>query len=139
MHSQDICNLFYTPMPDDPSERKPSIKSAFQPGGGVGEAPALFAPGEMDLYVNKLTLEAFIFHGKPVAQDIERLEYDPGDHTITVVKKDGTQMDLGAKIMWLIRPYFTKAQEVAIVRTKDGETIDGFFVPMIHKRKKETV
>ncbi|HRQ59954.1 MAG TPA: hypothetical protein PLO23_00300 [Alphaproteobacteria bacterium] len=126
-------------MSDDPSESKPSIKSAFHPGAGLEGTPALFKPDEMDFYVNKLTLEAFIFHGKPVAQDIERLEYDPDDHTVTVVKKDGTLMDLGAKIMWLIRPYFTKAKEVAIVRTKDGETIDGFFVPMIHKRKKETV
>ncbi|MCD8562684.1 MAG: hypothetical protein LRY54_01150, partial [Alphaproteobacteria bacterium] len=63
----------------------------------------------------------------------------PDDHTVTVVKKDGTLMDLGVKIQWLIRPYFTRAQQVGIVRTRDGETVDGFYVPMIHKRKQENV
>lgn len=123
-------------MSEDTSPSKPSIKQAFRPGKGAEGAPALFGPGEMDIYVNKITLEAYIFHGKPVAQDIERLEYDPDDHMVTVVKKDGTILDLGVKIQWLIRPYFTRAQQVGIVRTKDGETVDGFYVPMIHKRKK---
>ncbi|MCD8497070.1 MAG: hypothetical protein LRZ85_02680 [Alphaproteobacteria bacterium] len=118
---------------------KPSIKSAFKPGKGLEDAPVLFKPDEMDIYVNKITLEAYIFHGKPVEQDIERFEYDPDDHMVTVVKKDGTIMNLGVKIQWLVRPYFTRAQEVGIVRTKDGETLDGFYVPMIHKRKKDTV
>jgi hypothetical protein len=126
-------------MSEDTPESKPSMKSAFRSGRGLEGAPALFAPGEMDIYVNKITLEAYIFHGKPVEQNIERLEYDPDDHMVTVVKKDGTIMDLGVKIQWLVRPYFTRAQQVGIVRTKDGETVDGFYVPMIHKRKKETV
>lgn len=126
-------------MSEDTTEPKPSMKSAFKSGKGLDGLPVLFAAGEMDIYVNKITLEAFIFHGKPVAQDIERLEYDPDDHMVTVVKKDGTLMDLGVKIQWLIRPYFTRAREIGIVRTKDGETVDGFFVPMEHKRKKETV
>lgn len=125
---------------DDHTEpKKQSMKAAFKSGRGLDGAPVLFAEGEMDIYVNKITLEAYIFHGKPVAQDIDRLEYDPDDHLVTVVKKDGTIMDLGAKIQWLIRPYFTRAQQVGIVQTKDGETVDGFFVPMIHRRKKETV
>lgn len=126
-------------MSEDTQDKKSSIKQAFQPGKGPEGIPVLFAPGEMDIYVNKITLEAYIFHGKPVAQDIERLEYDPDDHTVTVVKKDGTLMDLGVKIQWLIRPYFTRAQQVGIVRTRDGETVDGFYVPMIHKRKQENV
>lgn len=126
-------------MSEDSPDSKPSMKKAFRSGGGLEGAPILFGPGEMDIYVNKLTLEAYIFHGKPVEQNIERLEYDPDDHAVTVVKKDGTIMDLGVKIQWFIRPYFTRAQMVGIVRTKDGETVDGFYVPMIHKRKKETV
>lgn len=108
------------------------IKGAFT-GGKTSSSGTLFTPEEFDIYVNKITMEAYIFHAKPVKQDIERLEYDPKDHSVTVVKKDGTQMDLGAKIQWLVRPYFTKAREVGIVQTKDGEVQDGFLVPLVHK------
>lgn len=108
------------------------IKGAFS-GGKTSSSGTLFAPEEFDIYVNKITMEAYIFHAKPVAQDIERLEYNKKDHSVTVVKKDGTQMDLGAKIQWLVRPYFTKAREVGIVQTIDGEVQDGFLVPLIHK------
>lgn len=125
-------------MSEDTTEPKRSMKSAFKAGRGLEGTQVLFEPGEMDLYVNKITLEAYIFHGKKVEQDIDRLEYDPDDHAVTVVKKDGTIMDLGAKIQWLIRPYFTRAQQVGIVQTKDGETVDGFYVPMVHRRKKDT-
>lgn len=120
-------------------ERKPSIKGHFSPGETVSAhtvLPPLFQPEELDLFANKVTLEAYIFHGKPVEQDIERLEYDPEDHSITVVKKDGTLMDLGVKVQWLVRPYFTKAKEVSIVQTKDGEGIEGFIVPLVHKVHK---
>ena len=126
---------------DKENTGKPSIKGAFSPGEPViaaarGALPALFQPEELDLFANKVTLEAYIFHGKPVAQDIERLEYNPEDHSITVVKKDGTLMDLGVKVQWLVRPYFTKAKEVSIVQTKDGEAIEGFMVPLVHKPAK---
>lgn len=111
------------------------IKGAFG-GGKTSSSGTLFAPEEFDIYVNKITMEAYIFHAKPIAQDIDRLEYDPNDHSVTVVKKDGTQMDLGAKIQWLVRPYFTKAKEVGIVQTIEGEVQDGFLVPLMHKDKK---
>lgn len=115
--------------------KDPGIKGAFS-GGKTNSSGALFKPEEFDIYVNKITMEAYIFHAKPVAQDIDRLEYDPNDHSVTVIKKDGTQMDLGAKIQWLVRPYFTKAREVGIVQTIDGEVQDGFLVPLKHKDKK---
>jgi hypothetical protein len=112
-----------------------SVKSAFSAGKSANSG-VLFQPKEFDIYVNKITKEAYIFHAPAIPQDIDRLEYDPKDHSVTVVKKDGTQMDLGAKLQWLVRPYFIKAREVGIVQTKDGEIVDGFMVPLIHKDKK---
>ena len=63
------------------------------------------------------------------------MEYDPKEHTVDVFLKNGQVFDLGVKIQWLIRPYFTKTDEVQIVRTKDGEAVDGTFVPLTHKGK----
>ncbi len=121
---------------DDPNTNKSgTMKDAFSPTK-TASSGALFKPDEMDIYVNKLTMEAYIFHAKPVAQDIDHLIYDSKNHQVTVIKKDGTQLDLGVKIQWLVRPYFTKAREVGIVQTKDGEALDGFMVPLIHKDSK---
>lgn len=117
------------------SPEKTGIKGAFQPGEAK-DKPSLFLPDEMDIYCNKITKETFIFHGKEVDYDaLERLEYDPKKHVVDVYFKDGTILDLGVKIQWLIRPYFTKADEVQIVQTKDGEAINGTFVPITHKGK----
>jgi len=111
------------------------MKDAFKPGKGHNK-PALFKSDEMDIYCNKVTLETFIFHGKEVDYDpIAYLEYDPAEKTVDVVMKDNTRMDLGVQIQWLVRPYFTKAKEVSIVRTKDRNPIDGTVVPLIHKGK----
>lgn len=121
---------------DEQSEKqsKPSMKEAFSPGQ-TQSSGALFDPKEFDIYVNKITKETYIFHIKPIQQDIARLEYDPDDHSVTVVKKDGTQMDLGAKLQWLVRPHFIKSKEVGIVQTKDGDAVDGFMVPLVIKNK----
>lgn len=119
---------------NEENKEQSGIKNAFSPGK-TQSSGTLFAPEEFDIYVNKITMEAYIFHAKPVEQNIERLEYDPNDHSVTVVKKDGTQMDLGAKLQWLVRPYFTKAREVGIVQTIDGEVQDGFMVPIVHRAK----
>jgi hypothetical protein len=125
-------------MADDKKTKKGSIKSAFTPGksggGSAGGKPVLFMPDEMDIYCNKVTKETFIFHGKTIDyESLERLEYDPKTYTVDVFKKDGSVMDLGVKIQWLIRPYFTKAQEIQIVQTKDGKSINGTFLPITHK------
>lgn len=110
-----------------------SIKGAFKPGDGAGK-PALFTSEEMDIYCNKVTLEAYIFHGKVIEYDgIHYLEYDPKEKRVDVVMKDSTRLDLGVQIQWLVRPYFTKAKEVSIVQTKDQEPVDGTIVPLIHK------
>ena len=117
---------------------KGSMKGDFKPGAAGEPVGVLFKPDELDIYVNKVTHEAYIFHGKEVDyESLERLEYDPLDHSVDVIKKDGSAMDLGVKIQWLVRPYFTKAEQINIVRTKDGDSIDGTIIPLIHKDKKK--
>lgn len=117
-------------------DKKPSMKKGWskdQP-----QKPYFFEPKEIDLYVDKVTLEAFIFHGRKIDYDaIDRLEYNPDDYTVDVVLKNGSIMDLGTKIQWLLRPYFTKAQNVMITQTKDGKSIDGRLIPFAHKQNKK--
>lgn len=121
---------------EDSKKKKGSIKDAFGPGKAPAR-PVLFKPDEMDIYCNKVTKEAYIFHAKNVDYDsLDHMEYDPSDYSVEVFRKDGTSIDLGVKIQWLIRPYFSKAQEVQIVQTKDGEAINGTFIPLLHKPKK---
>ncbi len=103
--------------------------------GGSGGKP-FFTPDDFDLYVNKITGETYIFHGPDLPHDVERLEYDPDAYRVNVITKDGLNLDLGVKIQWLIRPYFSKAKNVFIVKTKDGESIDGIEVPMSVKGKE---
>ncbi len=123
-------------MSQDEPDTKDTIKKDWEPGAAGKAVGTLFAPEELDIYVNKVTLEAYIFHGKEIDYDtLERLEYDAGDYTVDVVKKDGTRVDLGVKIQWLVRPYFTKADEVNIVQTKDGESVNGVVIPLKHKDK----
>lgn len=119
--------------PTDETAKSSSMKDAFKSGKKSKKA-ALFTAEEMDIYCNKVTLESYIFHGKDVDYDpIHYLEYDPKEKRVDVVMKDGSRLDLGVKIQWLVRPYFTKAKEVSIVQTKDREPIDGTIVPIIHK------
>ncbi len=129
-------------MPDDkdddkaPKSKDSSMKGAFAPGAAGGAVGALFTPEEMDIYTNKVTLEAYIFHGKEVDYSVlDHLVYDSEDYSVTVVRKDGSKTDLGVKIQWLVRPYFTKATEVSIVQTKDGESINGVVLPLKHKNE----
>ena len=78
--------------------------------GSGSDKPALFKPEEMDIYCKKSTLECYIFHSQKVDYEkLDYLEYDPKTYTVDVVMKDGSRMDLGVKIQWLVRPYFTKA------------------------------
>ncbi len=128
-------------MSSEDTDKKSSIKKDWDPKGKSGAAktaqPAFFKPDEMDIYCNKVTREVFIFHLKAVDyESIDFLEYNPADHSVDVVMKDGTRIDLGVKIQWLVRPYFTKAPEIMIVQTRDGESINGMAVPLKHKQKK---
>lgn len=119
---------------DETSQKKNlDIKGAFS-SDDAAHRSALFSPEDMDIYVNKVTHEAYIFHAKDVNYDqIDHLEYDPKEKRVDVVMKDSTRKDLGVKIQWLVRPYFTKAKEISIVQTKDREPVDGTTVPLTHK------
>lgn len=129
--------LAHSIMSSEDKGKKGKIKKDWDPSGGGSGKPVLFQPAEMDIYCNKITREVFIFHGKAVDYDrIDHLEYNPADHSVDVVMKDATRLDLGVKIQWLVRPYFTKAPEIMIVQTKDGESINGTNVPLKHKQKK---
>jgi hypothetical protein len=91
----------------------------------------LFSPDEMDIYINKGTKETFIFHGKKVDYAaLDYLLYVPEDHSVLVFLKNKTCLDLGVKIQWLVRPYFLEADNVSIVRTADGKSIDGTRIPL---------
>lgn len=120
----------------DTEEKNKSFKGEWATGAEGKAAGILFTPEELDIYVNKMTLEAYIFHGKEIDYELlDRLEYNTKKHTVEVVKKDGTRLDLGVKIQWLVRPYFKKAEEINIVQTKDGKSIDGVTLPIVHKKK----
>lgn len=125
-------------MSSEDTGKKGSIKKDWDPKGKSGSSkPALFLPEEMDIYCNKVTREVFIFHGKVIDyESLDYLEYNPADYSVDVVLKDGKRIDLGVKIQWLVRPYFTKAQEIMIVQTKDGESVNGTSVLIKHKEKK---
>jgi hypothetical protein len=129
--------LAHSIMSSEDAGKKGKIKKDWDPGNKGGPSgPSLFKPDEMDIYCNKITREVFIFHGKTVDYDkIDYLEYDADDNSVTVVMKDSKRLDLGVKIQWLVRPYFTKAPEIMIVQTKDGESINGTSVPLKHKQK----
>lgn len=119
---------------DNDINEKPTMKSDFDPDG---KGKPFFGEGDFDIYINKVTEETYIFHGPDLTYPVERLEYNPDDYSVNVIGKDGQSRDLGVKIQWLIRPYFSKAKTVFIMKTKDGEVVDGIDVPLVVKESKE--
>jgi hypothetical protein len=112
------------------------LKDMLNPEPSNRGKPVLFKPDELDIFCNKVTLDAYIFHGKDVDyESIDRLEYNHRDFSVDVFLKDGTVLDLGVKIQWLVRPYFSKTDQVQIVKTKDNVAIDGTIVPLLHVKK----
>lgn len=110
------------------------VKTSASKSWVSGSKPALFAPDELDIYCNKVTVEAFVFHAKPIDYaSIDHMEYDHKAHTVDVVFKNNKVMDLGVGIEWVVRPYFSKAREVCMAQTKDGKSLAGTVVPLKHK------
>jgi len=120
---------------EDPIKKSPdTIRAEYAEASGAGYV--MFQPDELDLYVNKVTLESFVFHGKELNYDeLERAEYDPKNFTVNIFKTDGSEIDLGIKIQWLIRAYWSKSPNLYFVQTKDGKSIRGKSIPMTHKGK----
>jgi hypothetical protein len=104
-----------------------NIDVNFTPPGING---ILFLPEEIDLYVNREKLEAYIFHGKVIDYDISHLEYYSQNHSVVIVMNNGNRFDLGVRLQWLVRPYFLKAKEINIVRTENRKSIEKVIVPL---------
>lgn len=104
-----------------------AISEPYVPKDGL---PVLFKYEDMDLYINKITLEAYIFHGKKIDYNFEKLIYDPEDYSVIVVYQDGTRKDLGVRINYQVRPYWEQLADIGIVRTVKGESVDGVMVPI---------
>lgn len=120
-------------MSDEPN--KNSAKKSW----AAGAKPALFAPDELDIYCNKVTVEAFVFHGKPLDYaTIDHMEYDHNAHTVDVVMKNGKVMDLGVRVEWVVRPYFSKAKEICMAQTKDGKSLAAAVIPLHHKNQPKS-
>ena len=121
---------------DNDTSASHEMKGEFDAGHKGVKSKALFTEDEIDIYVNKATLNCYFFHGIEVDYgNLKQLEYDPIDNSVIVRRNDNTAQDLGVKIQWLIRPYFTKADVIYFVQTKDGESVDGTSVPLVHKVK----
>lgn len=93
----------------------------------------LFLPDELDIFTNKMTSEAFIFHAKTIDYSaLDHIEYSQKDYQFIVHLKDGRTQDLGVKAQWLIRPYIKRAKEISVVKTKDKVSVDGVILPLVH-------
>tara|TARA_B100001989_G_scaffold244208_2_gene212714 strand:- start:987 stop:1490 length:504 start_codon:yes stop_codon:yes gene_type:complete len=98
----------------------------------------LFAnPDMFDIYCDCDADQNYIFHDGDLNCTVDHLEYDPETQRITVYTNDGQKLDLGARIQWLVRPYIAKNQDIYIVRTENGKTIDGIQVPLIVKVQEQ--
>lgn len=126
--------------PDTPKEAPKDSEKLSQSWSSETSArikTPLFLPEELDIFTNKATYEAFIFHGKEIKYDLlDHLEYNAQDYSVTVHYKDGRTQDLGVKIQWLVRPYLKHSTEINIVRTRDKRSIDGTVVPLVHTHPK---
>lgn len=81
---------------------------------------------QFDLIVSKEEKTAYIFHQIPLQyNDISHFVYHSSDHWVTVVMMDGKRLGLGEPIEWFVRPWFSNAKVINIVRTKRGEAVDG--------------
>ncbi len=94
-------------------------------GSGAGRKKLFPNPDDLDIYCDRERGINYIFHGPELNCTIDHLEYDHETQRITVHTNDRQQLDLGVKIQWLVRPYIAREQNLFIIRTENGETIDG--------------
>jgi len=94
-------------------------------GFGSGRTRLFKSHDDFDIYCDRERGVNYIFHGPELGCTIDHLEYDPDTQRITVITNDSQRMDLGARIQWLVRPYIAKEQDLFIIRTENGESIDG--------------
>ncbi len=118
---------------DTPSSPK-SMGNDWGSGFGSGRTKLFESPDDFDIYCDRENGVNYIFHAPELGCTIDHLEYDPDTCRITVVTNDSQRLDLGVRIQWLVRPYIAKEQNLFIIRTEDGESIDGVEV---HLKIKE--
>ena len=118
------------PLPPGPE----SMGAGWGDGSGSGRTKLFDSPNDFSISCDREKGQCFIFHGPELNCTIDYLEYDHDTQHITVFTNDNQKLDLGAKIQWLLRPYIAKEQYLYIIRTKDGEAIDGIEV---HLRIKD--
>ncbi len=106
-----------------PSSPSPKKMGGF--GAGSGRKVLFNSPNDFDIYCDRTKGINYIFHQCELNYTIDHLEYDPDTSRIAVFSNDGQQVDLGAKIQWLVRPYIAKEQYLFIIRTQNGDVIDG--------------
>lgn len=92
-------------------------------------------PKRFDIYCDREAGRNYIFHAGELNCTVEYLEYDPETQRITVFTNDGQKLDLGTRIQWLVRPYIAKDQNLYIIRTQDGDMVEGIEVPLYVKRE----
>ena len=102
-------------------------------GQGSGRKKLFNNPDDLDIYCDRERGQNYIFHGPELGCTIDHLEYDPETYRITVVTNDRQRLDLGVRIQWLVRPYIAKEQDLYIIRTEDGQAIDGVEVHLTIK------
>ncbi len=99
-------------------------------GYGSGRSKLFENPDDLDIFCDHKNGINYIFHGPELGCTIDHLEYDPDTCRITVITNDRQRLDLGVRIQWLVRPYIAKEQDLYIIRTEDGKSIDGVIVPL---------
>lgn len=116
-------------------EEQRTISAGKDWGASLGAQKKLFNhPDDFDIFCDRERGRNYIFHGPELNCTIEYLEYDPEIQRITVHTNDGQKLDLGTKIQWLVRPYIAREQNLYIIRTKDGQPIDGIEVRLTIKQ-----
>lgn len=124
-----------TPDTDDPPS---SLSDTWNTENSSHIKRPFFLPEELDIYTNKLTNEAYIFHGKIIDYTtLSHMVYNDATYTVTIFFKNGQTQDLGVTIQWLLRPYMKQANEIQIVRTDNKASVDGVILPLIQITREE--
>lgn len=133
MSDDDLTNYDSLAPEPEPRSSSPAPKMG---GFGTGSGrTSLFASAkDFDIYCDRAKNINYIFHQCDLDCTIDHLEYDPEISRITVFSNDGQKFDLGAKIQWLVRPYIAKEQYLFIIKTKNGDVVDGV---QVHLRIKD--
>ena len=97
-----------------------------------GAVDVLFLEEEVDLYIKTDSHEAYVFHGKHIDYGaIDHLVFRHEERRIAVYLKNGSILDLGVRVEYLVRQPLRHASKVYIVRTEMNVSKDGIEVPFI--------